>query len=129
MKLTHLRQVALGSSDLRKSTEFYRDILGVELLAEFPPNLVFFRLGGTRLLLEGPSSASNAGGVLYFEVSDIHAAHAELEQRGVTFDSAPHVIHRDAAGTFGPAGGEEWMAFFRDPDGNILALAAFRLPT
>ena len=27
-------------------------------------------------------------------------------------------------GVFGPPGTEEWMAFFRDPDGNALALAS-----
>jgi len=38
-----------------------------------------------------------------------------LEVRGVTFDDQPHVVHRDA-------GYDLWMAFFRDPDGNVLAL-------
>jgi hypothetical protein len=42
----------------------------------------------------------------------------------VAFDSEPLRIHRDESGTFGPAGSEEWMAFFRDPDGNVLAIAA-----
>jgi methylmalonyl-CoA/ethylmalonyl-CoA epimerase len=45
----------------------------------------------------------------------------------VEFDSAPHLIYRDGDGTFGPVGGEEWMAFFKDPDGNVLALAS-RIP-
>jgi hypothetical protein len=34
------------------------------------------------------------------------------------------LIHKDDAGTFGAPGESEWMAFFRDPSGNMLALAA-----
>lgn len=33
-------------------------------------------------------------------------------------------FYRDALGQFGAAGEEEWMAFFRDPDGNLPALAS-----
>ncbi len=42
--------------------------------------------------------------------------HRELEGRGVTLKGAPQLIHRHGDGT------EEWMAFFEDPDGNLLAL-------
>ncbi len=42
-------------------------------------------------------------------------------------------FYRDVLGgshtaTFDPPGAEEWMAFFRDPDGNILAFAEWRGP-
>ena len=33
-------------------------------------------------------------------------------------------IDRDDDGAFGERGATEWMAFFRDPDGNVLALAS-----
>jgi catechol 2,3-dioxygenase-like lactoylglutathione lyase family enzyme len=52
---------------------------------------------------------------LYFRVRNIAAAHEALAARGVEFVGAPHVVHRDASM-------ELWMAFFRDPDGNLLAL-------
>jgi DNA-binding CsgD family transcriptional regulator len=48
---------------------------------------------------------------LYLRVPDITAAHDKLASRGVEFISAPHLIHRHADGT------EEWMAFFKDPEG------------
>src|SRR5262245_8118836 len=128
LKLGHLRQIGLPSSDLTRAIQFYRDTLGAEFMAKYDsPGLAFFRLGGTRLLLEH-SPGTKSGTVLYFEVSDIDAAYAALQGRGVEFDSAPHLIHRDQSGTFGPAGGEEWMAFFKDPDGNVLALASAKLP-
>lgn len=67
--------------------------------------------------------------MLYLRVADIHAKHAELVERGVAFTEPPHVVHRDDAGDFGPAGEEEWIAFFRDSEGNNVALAARQRPT
>jgi methylmalonyl-CoA/ethylmalonyl-CoA epimerase len=121
--LCKLHQVMLPVTDLDRSVAFYRDALRARLIARFdPPGLAFLQLGEVRLLLEHGAPPSSA--CLYFEVADTHAACAELESRGVAFDSQPHLIHRDDDGTFGPAGSEEWMAFFRDPDGNTLALAS-----
>ncbi len=53
--------------------------------------------------------------------------YAALRARGVAFDGEPHAIHRDDDGKFGEPGATEWMAFFTDPDGNVLALAS-RVP-
>ena len=125
-----LHQVAIPASDLERSVAFYRDRLGATLIAAFPePGLAFFRLGHVRLLIDLAAYKAGelkpgGGAILYFRVSDIQAAYDALCRRGVEFDAAPQLIHRDQAGTFGPSGSEEWMAFFRDPDGNVLALAA-----
>ena len=109
----------------RESLAFYRETLGAHHVVTFdPPGLAFFQLGDTRLLLERSASPHAGDATLYFEVEDLGAAHEALVARGVVFDSEPHLIHRDADGTFGAAGTEEWMAFFRDPDGNSLALVS-----
>lgn len=130
LELGPLRQVAFSTQDLRRFVAFYRDVLGLELIAEFsPPGLAFFRLGDTRLLVEQHDEGPSASAVLYFEVDAIDIAQTELERRGVTFTSQPHLIFRDDQGTFGVAGGEEWMTFFKDVDGNVLALAERRLLT
>jgi methylmalonyl-CoA/ethylmalonyl-CoA epimerase len=120
-----LHQVAQRSTDLDRSVAFYRDVLGLRFIARFdPPRLAFFDLGTCRLLLEeGARSA-----VLYLRVPDIDTAYESLRGRDVSFDGPPHLVHRDDAGQFGDAGDEEWMAFFRDPDDNILALLERRRP-
>jgi methylmalonyl-CoA/ethylmalonyl-CoA epimerase len=130
LTVSSLHQAALPCSDLARSIAFYRDALGLALIAQFsPPGLAFFALGDTRLLLEANAEHEGAAsGVLYFRVADIHAATEALRARGVVIDSAPHLIHHDRDGTFGAAGEQEWMAFFRDPDGNVLALAARMQP-
>ena len=48
-----LHQVAQKADDLDESVAFYRDVLGLRLIARFdPPGLAFLDLGGSRLLLE-----------------------------------------------------------------------------
>jgi methylmalonyl-CoA/ethylmalonyl-CoA epimerase len=122
--IERLRQVALPTSDVEAALRFYRDTLGLELIERFePPGLLFFRLGEVRLLVDGAGRAG-AAGVVYFAVRDIRTAHRALLEKGVTFETEPQMIFVDEKGTFGNAGEAEWMAFFKDPDGNLLALAS-----
>lgn len=121
MNLNRIHQISVYARDLDEAIGFYRDKLGAKFLQKFdPPGLVFFDFSGTRLLLEqtGPKAT------LYFRVDDIDAAYEELKSNGVGFIAEPHLIFRDDTGMFGGAGGEEWMAFFKDPSDNTLALAA-----
>ena len=123
--LKRVHQIAQHADDLDRAVAFYRDTLGLPLIARFdPPGLAFFDLGNTRLLLEG----SAASVVVYFEVDDIDASHRSLQSAGVEFVAEPHRVHRDDAGDFGPIGGEEWMAFFRDSEQNLVALVERRSP-
>ena len=115
-----IHQVALLAEDIEASVTFYRDKLGAQFIARFdPPGLAFFGIGGTRLMLERNAPK----GTVYFRVDDIDAAYKDLTANGVEFIDEPHLIHRDEEGIFGPAGEEEWMAFFNDPSGNLLAIA------
>ncbi len=122
--LDKLQQVALTATNLDVSVDFYRDVLGLSFIARYdPPGLAFFALGsGTRLLL----SATASQATLYFAVDKIDAAVGELKKRGVTFLHPPAMVHRDVAGEFGKKDVEEWMAFFRDPSGNLLGLVERR---
>ncbi len=119
--LGRLHQVAQRAIDLDRAIEFYRDALGVPLIARFdPPGLALLNLGGVRLLLEAAAPSAT----LYFWVEEIHAAFERLRSRRVGFVSEPQLVHRDDDGLFGPPGAEEWMAFFHDTEGNLLAIAS-----
>ena len=123
MRLTRLHQVGARAGDLESTRQFYENVLGARFIASFdPPGLLFFDFCGTRVLFE----RNNAPAVLYFWVDDIEAAHAALTDRGVPFESPPHLVHTDEAGQFDNPGTQEWMAFFRDPGGNTVALASRR---
>jgi catechol 2,3-dioxygenase-like lactoylglutathione lyase family enzyme len=116
-RLSSIGQVALTTTDLDRAVAFYRDALGLKYLFSAPPGLAFFDCDGIRLMLslpEGPDAA-RPGAVLYFRVQGIEEAHRTLMGRGVTFQEAPHRIAR-------LPDHELWMAFFKDPDGNVLAL-------
>lgn len=123
--LSKLHQVALLATDLDRSIAFYRDVLGLAYMDRYdPPGLAFFHLGGgTRLIL----SATSSKATLYFKVDDIDSAVSALAARGVFFLHRPSMIHRDDKGRLGKKGVEEWMAFFKDPSDNVLALVAQRV--
>ena len=111
-----LGQIAMRASDVPRAIEFYRDVLGVPFLFQVP-KMAFFDLAGVRLMLSEPEGAEHdhPGSVLYFLVPDIGAAHEELEGRGVSFEGPPHLIAK-------MPDHDLWMAFFRDSEGNLLAL-------
>ena len=116
-----LHQIAQHAEDLDRAVAFYTDVLGSELIARFdPPGLAFLRIGDARLLLEhGAPSA-----LIYLRVNDVRIAVTSLAGRGVTIDSPPHRIHVDTDGAFGEPGWEEWMAFIKDSEGNLVGLAS-----
>ena len=121
MNLAHIEQVAIPVRDLARATAFYRELLGMKLLFEVPPDLAFFDCDGVRLALSIASDPmyEPPGSIVYYRVADIEAAHAELERRGVEFLRGPHLVARlDAI--------EVWMAFFEDTEGNTLAITSER---
>ena len=122
-KLGHLGQVAMSVTEIERSVAFYRDVLGLPHLFT-AGQLAFFDCDGTRLFLDAlPEAQGHGNSCVYFTVEDIHTAQDGLSSRGVAFEGAPHLIHRHADGT------EEWMTFFRDPDGNLLSLMSAVAPS
>ena len=121
MKLDRIHQIAVYAQDLEEAIAFYRDKVGADFLVKYdPPGLAFLKFSGVRLLLEKAAPK----GSLYFWVDDIDSAYNELQSRGISFTKEPHLIHKDEVGIFGDPGQEEWMAFFPDPSGNLLAIAS-----
>ncbi|TCC18198.1 VOC family protein [Kribbella speibonae] len=117
VQLGAIGQIARPCNDIEKAVEFYRDVLGLPHLYTFG-DLAFFDCGGTRLFLSANDAPPGEPSCLYFRVDDINTAYDELRERGVQFEGAPHLIHKHDNGT------EEWMAFFPDPDGHLLAIMA-----
>ena len=121
--LDKVHQVALQATNLEEAVNFYRNVLGLRFLTRLdPPGLAFFDMGGFRLML----SATASEATLYFRVTDIGEAVKSLKKRGVAFLHPPTLIQRDEAGELGKKGIEEWMAFFKDPSGNLLTLTELR---
>jgi methylmalonyl-CoA/ethylmalonyl-CoA epimerase len=120
-----LVQVAQHADDLDRAAAFYGDLLGAPPTGRFdPPGLLFFDLGGTRLLLErGAPSA-----VLYLRVDSVRGRVEHLRSTGTAIETEPHVIFSHADDSLGPAGTDEWHAFVRDSEGNLLGLVSQERP-
>jgi len=112
--------VAVRNMDSAK--EFYEGTLELKSAGMDDPGGVFYACGGGSLLLvyESSYAGTNEATAVSWEVSDIRAEVAEMKGKGVTFeqydlpgmtrDGDVHVADTLSA------------AWFKDPDGNILAL-------
>jgi catechol 2,3-dioxygenase-like lactoylglutathione lyase family enzyme len=114
--LSRIGQIAVPVRDLDRAVMFYRDVLGLSFLFRVP-NLAFFDCAGVRLMLSPPETAEleRHSSPIYFTVDDIHMAHQALLERGAPFEGQPHIVAKME--TY-----DLWMAFFRDPDGNLLGI-------
>ena len=105
--------VSVFTQDIQRAKAFYAGTLGLEIESEGESDMEF-RCGQVTLDVFDPSSIgqqfapSPAG--LALRVSDVDAARAELEAKGVEFDG--ETIETGVCR----------MAFFQDPDGNALLL-------
>lgn len=123
--MIELHQVAQRAKDLDRAAEFYTGVLGGELIARFePPGLVFVRLGSVRLLLEQAAPSA----LIYLRVPDVRESISRLRDASVTVDTEPHLVYADTDGVFGEKGWQEWMAFIRDSEDNLIGLASRHAP-
>ena len=117
MQLSQIGQIAVTAHDLDRAVAFYRDALGMKLLFQAPPKMAFFDCGGVRLLVGVPEQPEHdhPSSVLYFKVDDIRQAYSTSKDRGVAFVGEPHLVAK-------MPDHELWMAFFKDSEGNTMAL-------
>ncbi len=116
VRLDRVGQIYVRVSDLEKAIEFYRDSLGMKFLFQVP-KMAFFDCGGIRLMLGPPETPEfdHPASIIYYRVNDIHGAYRSLTEQGVTFTGEPHLVAK-------LPDHELWMVFFKDQDGNTLAL-------
>jgi len=115
LSLSTIGQIAVTVRDIGPAVEFYRDKLRIHFLFQ-APNMAFFDCGGIRLMLGPPEGTKDSfNSILYFKVDDILSAAETLKSRGVAFEGEPHLVAK-------MPDHDLWLAFFRDPDRNVLAL-------
>lgn len=120
--LSTIRQIAVTVSDVALALAFYRDVLGLNFLFQPGPNLAFLDAGGVRIMLSTPQGAGEPGknSILYFSVLDIEIRYAEIVERGARAERAPSLTAK-------MPDHELWIAFIRDPDGNLIGLMEERV--
>jgi catechol 2,3-dioxygenase-like lactoylglutathione lyase family enzyme len=110
-----------ATTDLERSHAFYAGALGLRHVETTPFANVYDADGTTLRVTLVDTVAPAPYTVLGWEVGDIHAAIADLEASAVVFERFDGV-EQDAAGVWSTPGGGR-VAWFRDPDGNLLSLS------
>jgi len=114
VQLNEICQVALTVTNLDEARTFYRDVLGMQHLFD-AGNMAFFQCGTVRVMIGAGEQKPCDGTLVYFKVANLPAVHAALVARGVEIAQAPHLVARMKSHDL-------WLAFLRDPAGNMLGL-------
>jgi catechol 2,3-dioxygenase-like lactoylglutathione lyase family enzyme len=113
----------VGTRDVARAKAFYADTLGLHLVREELPFALIFDAKGTTLRVQMVRELTPAQyTVLGWEVADIVAAAKDLQQAGVKLERFDG-IEQDEFGIWTAPGGAAKVAWFKDPEGNILGIA------
>jgi len=112
--------IVICTRDRARATAFYRETLGLALTHEDRFAAVFGIAGVTLRVSHVPDFVAHEHTILGFTVADVGATVAALTHRGVTFNRYP-AFKQDAHGILALPGGKS-VAWFADPDGNVLSV-------
>ena len=110
-------QIAITVSDVAQAKHFYAEVLGLQPLFDAGPTLSFLAAGPVRIMLTAPQGAGEVGknSILYFRTSTLQATFDQVVARGARSEQEPRLTAK-------LPDHELWMAFVRDPDGNLVGL-------
>jgi catechol 2,3-dioxygenase-like lactoylglutathione lyase family enzyme len=108
-------------TDSKRSRPFYEDTLGLTFVSDDGFALVMNFNGTTLRLAKAKNFTPAPFTILGWQVPAIEEAVVELEKRGVRFEKFPG-LPQDDHGIWTAPGGAK-VAWFKDPDGNILSLS------
>jgi catechol 2,3-dioxygenase-like lactoylglutathione lyase family enzyme len=112
----------VGITSPERAKGFYRDKLGLRLVSEDGFALVF-DANGTMLRVSIVREVTPAQyTVLGWAVTDIAGTAKELEKAGVPLEHFNFLPDQDSQGIWTAPGGAR-VAWFKDPDGNMLSLS------
>jgi catechol 2,3-dioxygenase-like lactoylglutathione lyase family enzyme len=108
-------------TDLDRAKEFYGGTLGLSTKEERSDGVVYESGGTWMLVYPSQFAATNQATSMTFEVADVDPVVDELVGRGITFEQYDFPgLKTDERGVAEIQG--ERGAWFKDPDGNILAV-------
>jgi catechol 2,3-dioxygenase-like lactoylglutathione lyase family enzyme len=114
----------IATTQPEQARVFYSEVLRLRLIEDTPFALVF-DAHGTMLRIQKVQTFTPARHtVLGWQVVDVHDAVEMLLKRGIIFDRYPG-LPQDEQGIWTSPDGNK-IAWFTDPDGNILSLTEIR---
>jgi catechol 2,3-dioxygenase-like lactoylglutathione lyase family enzyme len=111
--------VATANAD--KARDFYENTLGLKFVADEEYALIFDANGTTLRVQKAGPFTPHPFTSLGWHVRDIEAAMKELREKGVVFEQYPFMPDDSNEIMTFPNGAR--VAWFKDPDGNLLSLA------
>lgn len=113
--------VVICTKDRTRPTAFYRDCLGLTL-AEDNELAAIFSVGRITLRVSFVADfAPHEHAILGFRVRDVRGTVKVLTENGVVFNRYPKFA-QDEFGILALPGGTKRVAWFNDPDGNVLSI-------
>lgn len=110
----------VATTDAERAKAFYRDTLGLRLVADESYALVFDANGTTLRIQKVQQAVVAPYTTLGWKVTDITTTVRDLARRGLTFERYPGVDQNGDGIWSSPAGVR--VAWFKDPDGNTLSV-------
>ena len=113
--------VATSRSEDAKS--FYEDVLGLRLVTDDAFAIVFDANGVMLRVQKVQEHTPPPYTVLGWDVADIYASVEELSRRSISCERYEGLVQDELGVWLSPSGSR--IAWFKDPDGNILSLTQF----
>lgn len=124
-----LDHAVIAVTDWERSTRFYRDVLGADVVPHGEPPRIAYRIGDTQLNVHGPGvdvsdnvarlPVQPGNSDISFEwPGPIEEAREHLRRHGVSIETGP--VARIGAR------GEGVSVYFRDPDGSLLEFISYK---
>ena len=108
-------------TDVSRARKFYEEKLGLKPKEAYAGGVIYECGGSEVFMYPTPNAGTSNASQAFWSVSDVEAEVSELKRRGVVFEryAVPGVDMRNDIAT----GGGAKTAWFKDPDGNILAVS------
>lgn len=116
----------MATTQPERAKAFYRDVLDLRLVSDEEFALVFDANGTMLRVAKVDDLHPLSRTVIGWRVDDIESAVRGLGSRGVQFERFDG-LQQDNLGIWTTDGGR--IAWFKDPDGNVLSLTMFRADT
>ena len=113
--------IVICTRERERAITFYRDALGLKFIRE-DRFAAIFEAGGTMLRVSTvPDFVPHEHSILGFRVADTTATAKALREKGVAFNIYPS-FKQDELGIWTVPDGAAHVAWFKDPDGNVLSI-------
>jgi catechol 2,3-dioxygenase-like lactoylglutathione lyase family enzyme len=116
-------QAIICTADISKAEHFYTNVLGLPFVKKSHGALVYCVNGADLRVSPVPAITASEHTVLGFSVEDIRALVSQLNSRGIELEKFAKFPHNENGILKIPGG--DLVAWFRDPDGNLLSVVEY----